>query len=203
MKNVVIRAPLLTASGYGVHSRQIFKWLIGREDFTVSTQCVPWGHTSWIVNPEYEDGIISEIMSRSSPDSEKKYDISFQVQLPDEWDVTLAKINIGISAVVETDRCNPEWIESVNKMDLVIVPSNHAKLALTNSGDVTTPIVVVPESYHESIDLENNESINLEIDTKFNFLIVGQLTGNTPTTDRKNLFNTIKWLCGHFLKMKM
>ena len=198
MKNVVIRAPMLTASGYGVHSRQIFKWLMGREDFNVSTQCVPWGHTSWIVNPDYEDGLIGEIMSRSNPESKNKYDMSFQVQLPDEWDVSLASINIGISAVVETDRCNQEWVDAVNKMDLVIVPSNHAKLALTNSGEVTTPIIVVPESYHENIDVKNDKPIKLDIDTNFNFLIIGQLTGSTPGTDRKNLFQTIKWLCEIF-----
>ncbi len=32
-KNVVIRAPLLSQSGYGVHSRQIAKYLLNRKDF--------------------------------------------------------------------------------------------------------------------------------------------------------------------------
>ena len=32
----------------------------------------------------------------------------------------------------------------------------------------------------------------------FNFLIISQLTGNSPDTDRKNIFNTIKWICEAF-----
>ena len=46
-----------------------------------------------------------------------------QLQLPDEWDSNLAKKNIGVSAFVETDRCNPQWIDKCNEMDAVIVPS--------------------------------------------------------------------------------
>ena len=45
-KKVLIRAPLLTVSGYGVHSRQVFKWLLSREDFDVTTHVVNWGTTS-------------------------------------------------------------------------------------------------------------------------------------------------------------
>ncbi len=198
MKNVVIRAPLLTASGYGVHSRQIFKWLDSREDFKVSTQCVPWGHTSWIVNPDFENGLIKRIMDCSNPDTDFKYDISFQVQLPDEWDINLAKFNVGVSAAVETDRCNPDWVTAANRMDLVIVPSQHARLSLVNTGEINTPIVVVPESYHEEIDASGSSAIDLNIDTNFNFLVVGQLTGDRPENDRKNLYCTLKWMCEAF-----
>ena len=66
-KSVVIRAPLLSSSGYGVHSRQIFKWLISREDFQVYAQVVQWGVTSWMINPELENGLIGEVMKRSGP----------------------------------------------------------------------------------------------------------------------------------------
>ena len=46
----------------------------------------------------------------------------------------LQKTNIGVSAVVETDRCNPEWIKSMNAMDAVIVPSEHVKNIILNTG---------------------------------------------------------------------
>ena len=55
-KNVVIRAPLLSQSGYGVHSRQIAKYLLNREDFATTTQIVNWGNTPWILNHDAENG---------------------------------------------------------------------------------------------------------------------------------------------------
>ncbi|MAF25501.1 hypothetical protein CL634_08020 [bacterium] len=197
MKNVIIRAPLLSVSGYGVHSRQVFKWLTRREDFEVFSQVVQWGNTSWMISGDMEDGIVDEIM-KSSRECPAKPDISFQVQLPDEWDNNLANINIGISAVVETDRCNPKWIECMNKMDAVIVPSRHVKDIVENTGRVTTKLFIIPEWYYEDIDLNKECNIDLNIDTKFNFLSIAQFTGNEPDTDRKNLFYTLKWFCESF-----
>jgi len=196
-KNVVIRAPLLSQSGYGVHSRQIAKWLFTRVDFSTTTQVVNWGNTPWLLNHDAEDGLIGQIFERTNT-GRSTFDISFQVQLPNEWDPKLAKFNVGVTALVETDKCNPVWINNINQMDLVIVPSQFVKKTIYNTGiDVTTKIVVVGESYHESID-KDIAPLFLDIDTKFNFLVFGQFTGMTPQTDRKNLFNTIKWLCEEF-----
>jgi len=199
LKTVLLRAPLLSYSGYGVHSRQIFRWLMTKPDLDVRTQILEWGNTSWMINPDYEGGLCGEIMKRSNgtPD-DLPYDISYQVQLPDEWDESLGKFNVGISAFVETDKCNPEWLKCVNKMDSVIVPTTHIKKTIQNTGETTTSISVVPEAYIESIDNESINPLNLEIGTKFNFLIVSQLTGTSSDTDRKNLFNTVKWMCDVF-----
>ena len=196
MKNVIIRAPLLSYSGYGVHSRQIFKWLLTRNDFNVVAQVVPWGTTSWMISPELEGGIIDDIMTRSRPTSTKS-DISIQVQLPDEWDSNLGNFNIGVSAFVETDRCNPSWIEKINTMDLVVVPTEHVRDTIMRSGSPTTPVVVVPESYLEEID-EDIEPLSVDLDTSFNFLVLGQFTGSDPYNDRKNLLLTLKWMFEEF-----
>jgi len=196
-KNVVIRAPLLSQSGYGVHSRQIAKYLLNRKDFVTTSQIVNWGNTPWNLNHDAEDGLIGRIFE-SSITRRTNFDVSFQVQLPNEWDTKLAKFNVGVTALVETDKCNPAWIEKINSMDLVIVPSKFVKKTIYDTGvEVTTKVVVVGESYHESIDKEISD-IDLNIDTKFNFLVFGQFTGSLPQTDRKNLFNTIKWLCEEF-----
>jgi glycosyltransferase involved in cell wall biosynthesis len=196
-KNVVIRAPLLSQSGYGVHSRQIAKYLLNRKDFETASQIVNWGNTPWILNHDAEDGLIGRIFE-SSITKRTIFDVSFQVQLPNEWDIKLAKFNVGVTALVETDKCNPAWIEKINNMDLVIVPSKFIKKTIYDTGvEVTTKVVVIGESYHESIDKEISD-IDLNIDTKFNFLVFGQFTGSLPQTDRKNLFNTIKWLCEEF-----
>ena len=197
IKKITLRAPLLSISGYGVHSRQIFKWLETRSDFDMSVQVVPWGNTSWMIDPELEEGAIGRIMNLSHQ-HESQPDISFQVQLPDEWDINLAKFNIGISAVVETDKCNPAWVENINKMDCVIVPSNHIKNTVLATGNITTPIHVIPEWYIEEIDSDSPKKLDIALSTSFNFLSVAQFTGNDPENDRKNLFYTVKWFCEAF-----
>ena len=198
-KRVLVRAPLLTISGYGVHCRQLFKWALSREDFEVSTECLPWGVTPWLVNSEDKDGLVGEIMKRSiSADQANGYDISFQVQLPNEWNPNLAKFNVGVTAAVETDRCNPSWIQCCNAMDLVIVPSQHTKNVLISSGNLQTPVIVVSESYYDVIDNPDLSPLDLDLKTDFNFLVFGQFTGNNPENDRKNLYYTVKWLCEEF-----
>jgi glycosyltransferase involved in cell wall biosynthesis len=37
-----------------------------------------------------------------------------------------------------------------------------------------------------------------EIDTTYNFLLFGQVTGNDLNSDRKNLFYSVKWFCEEF-----
>ena len=195
-KKVIIRAPLLSLSGYGTHSRQIFKWLISRDDLDVMTQPVPWGITSWMINPDLEGGLVGEVMRRTTQNCSS--DVSFQVQLPNEWDSTLGQKNVGISAFVETDICNPQWAnECCNAMDMVIVPSNHVTSCIENSGATKTPIKMIPESYYDCIR-NDIPKFDIDFETDFNFLVVGQLTGLNPENDRKNVFYTIKWLCETF-----
>jgi len=202
-KSVIIRAPLLSVSGYGVHSRQIYKWLENRNDMDIIAQVVQWGNTSWMINNEMENGLVGRIV-QNSRDLNGQADISIQVQLPDEWDSNLAKLNIGVSAVVETDCCNPLWIDAMDKMDAVIVPSEHIKKTILNTknsqgvGTTKTRIFVIPEWYHEEIDNESYEQLGIKFDTDFNFLLVSQFTGHDPYNDRKNIFNTIKWFCEAF-----
>jgi glycosyltransferase involved in cell wall biosynthesis len=193
MIKVLIRGPLLSMSGYGVHARQIFKYLNARNDFNVECALTPWGHTPWYVNPDALSGLVGDIMQKSTPTG--NYDISFQVQLPNEWDNKLARKNVGVTAAVETDKCNPEWVRCCNAMDVVIVPSTHVLSTLKRSGHTTTKYFVVAESYFDK--LKDNHTLDLELDTNFNFLVFGQLTGDVQT-DRKNTFNTIKLIKEQF-----
>ena len=80
-KKVILRAPLLTQSGYGVHSRQIATWLFARPDLDVKVQLLPWGDTPWILRKS--DPLIETIMQRSVP-IEGQADVTFQLQLPNE-----------------------------------------------------------------------------------------------------------------------
>jgi hypothetical protein len=198
-KRVLLRGPVLTQSGYGVHARQVAKWLFDRSDFDVDVQALPWGDTPWLIDKNIDEGFIGRLMEKTVDPSGKVYDLSVQLQLPNEWDPSLAKVNIGITAGVETDRCNPEWIPACNRMNMVIVPSQHTKNALTSTGNVTCPLHVIPEAYSEAIGYKEATKIDgLDFSTPFNLLLFGQLTGNNPENDRKNIFYTVKWLCEVF-----
>jgi len=206
-KKVILRAPVLTQSGYGVHSRQVARWLFDqmdqRDDLEVFVEPLQWGVTPWVVNTDSYDGLIGRLVQHSTQSDH--YDVSLQLQLPNEWNPFLADYNIGITAAVETDKCNQEWVKHVNQMDMVIVPSEFVKSVIHNAGvEVTTKIVVVPEAFtdaclDDALNVSENGSydtvINLSnIETEFNFLVFGQFCGNNPDNDRKNLAYTIKWM---------
>ena len=193
MATVLIRGPLLSQSGYGVHSRQIVKWLL-ESGHELSCQVLPWGITPWYLNGDDLDGLIGEIMQRTSPPNEKP-DYSFQIQLPDEWDSSLAHKNFGVTAAVETNFCNPAWIGACNLMDGVIVPSNFTAGVLKNSGKLTTKVHVIPESFPVGFEKDAKSTKFFNLRSKRNFLLFGQLTAPTPDLDRKNTFNAIKWFC--------
>jgi hypothetical protein len=197
MKKVLVRGPLLSISGYGEHARQVFRWAISNPEFDVRVEITPWGMTSWHVNPESEGGLVGRIMQASNQQGFEP-DVTFQIQLPNEWNPTLGKVNVGITAAVEADKCNPQWIECCNRMSCIIVPSEFVKGVLTRTGNLQVPCLVVPESFNPEM-VGGQPGLELpEVETRTNFLLVGQVTGNTPETDRKNIFFTVKWFCETF-----
>jgi glycosyltransferase involved in cell wall biosynthesis len=195
---ILLRAPLLTLSGYGIHSRQVFEWLESIKDAELTVEILQWGATPWLLSSEIDEGIVGRIMSKSKEVKQGIYDYTFQVQLPDEWDPSLGKKNIGISAFVETDRCSVKWIDKCNKMDAIIVPSTFTKTVAQRSGSITTPVYVIPEWYNSFIDSEDLKPTKLNLPSKFNYLMIGTLTSQSPEADRKNILFGVKWFCEQF-----
>lgn len=196
MKKVILRGPFLSESGYGTHARQLARWIFLKADIDPYFYLVQWGNTPWMLDADADAGLVRKIIQNARP-CIGKADISYQVQLPNEWDPTLANYNVGVTAGVETDRCNPQWISACNAMNLVVVPSTHVANTLKASGVLTTPIVVVPESFPDAM-LQEVPEFDPGIITDFNFLIFGQLTGTNAYSDRKNTMFAIKWLCEEF-----
>lgn len=188
---------MLTQSGYGVHSVQVARWLLSKPDLDVKFQPVPWGVTPWHVDRSALDGLVGAVIDRSVSSEPTGFDVSVQLQLPNEWSVNAAKINVGMTAAVESDICNPEWRTNCANMSMVIVPSQHAKKSLG-----VESIKIVPEAYAEECAQEVQQSAveKFKFSTPFNFLVFGQLTGNNQFNDRKNLFFTLKWLFEEFGK---
>ncbi len=200
--NVIVKGPLLSISGYGVHARQVWQWARSHADWNVYADIVPWGMCTYYLDAEQEDGVIGDVMRSSSTPANAKHDLSLQILLPDEWDSDLAHKNVGITAGIEADRCNPAWVQACNRMDKVIVPSTYSKNSFINGGLDPAKISNVPEAITCGTNLTPNAiELNSKLDsisTDFNFLVFGQLTSNDVRTDRKNTVNCMKWICEEF-----
>lgn len=127
----------------------------------------------------------------------------------------IGNYNILITAGIETNISAPIWIEGLNKMDLILVPSQHSKDVFMNTifdkQDPNTkqivgklkcekPIEVVGEGFNEDIfkfipslpkESEINKELN-EIDEKFCFLFTGSWLNGQFNEDRKNITGLIK-----------
>ena len=205
-KRVLVRAPVLTRSGYGEHSRFVLRALRTQEDkLDIYVLPVNWGQCGWIYNDDEERKWLDELITKTAhyqQGGQAQYDMSIQVTIPNEWQ-PLAPINIGVTAGIETNKVAPVWLERANIMDKVITISNHSKNTFLNTvydavhketGEklqlrCNKPIDIVRYPVKEF----ENTNLNLKLETDFNFLTVAQWG------PRKNLENTIKWFVEEFI----
>jgi len=226
----LVKAPALTNSGYGRHSRQIINALLQDEMFEVYTESLNWGNCSYLTHETEEKKKLLELIRKTEvykmqggPDD---WDLFIHVTIPNEFEKR-AKFNIGITAAIESDRCSHVWIQKCNEMDLIIVPSEHAKKGIegttvdwhnektgqTGVIKLTKPIVICNEgidinifkNYRQVVQMpssfkEYHDKIKLEPD--FNFLCVGQWGPGTYKEDRKNIAQTIRYFIETFLGQK-
>lgn len=196
-KKVLLVGPVLSNSGYGEHARCVLRSLIDNiTKFDIYIHPTQWGHTSTNIDETPENRFILDCISRTQ-NYKGEYDISLQVALPNEWK-PLAKKNIGFTAAVETDRCNPNWIQACNQMDQVVVVSDHAGKSLSNfkyplqdekgntkgvlSLEKSYTVIGYPVKQHEASDFSNK----LDIPEKC-FLSVAQAA---PRKDYQTLIKT-------------
>lgn len=213
MMKMIFRGPVLTASGYGVHSRQLLRSVIESGDYEISVEPTKWGETPFLIGDS--DPFIKEILALCTRREQERqgnveYDISVQVTIPNEFQ-KLAKINIGVTAGIEVDRVSPEWIIKANEMvDLLIVPSVHS--AETFGGiqyqddkggmlKLSRPMALVPEGvdtrFFNTDPVEDLVGLD-QVDTEFNFLSVGLGLDKPIGEDRKNIANLVKWFLERF-----
>ena len=192
MRTCIISSPVATQSGYGHHAREFitnaFKYK--NNDWDIKLVSMPWGHTpfTYPLPIEWMKNIIP-LPLRQQPD------IWVQITVPNEFQA-VGKFNIGVTAGTEGDVCPEAWIESINKMQLIIVPSEFTKKAFENTAEkhkltITTTIKVVPEYFNESIyNKKNNTAKILELQNikeSFCFLFVGHWLQGQLGEDRKNI----------------
>ena len=131
----VISAPPDTYSGYGARSRDFIKAIyeLKKDEWDIKILPQRWGQTPWgfIKNNKEEWGWMEEMFIYDGR-LPKQPDVWFQITVPNEFQ-TLGKVNIGVTAGIETTVCDPSWIEGCNRMDVTLVSSRHAKQVLESS----------------------------------------------------------------------
>ena len=197
IKKVLLKGPLFTNSGYGVHSRQVFTALSQRSDIDLFLIPTEWGNTSWILNHEFNNGIIKKMLNYAKKDLKNvDFDVSYQVSLPNEWS-NLAIKNVGITAGFEADIVKESWINACNLMDIIITPSEFTRMAFVKTSNTSKTklkrkIKVINEWYYDKFDvIEEDKSYFDFLKYHKNILIMGQITASHPDADRKNILKTI------------
>jgi len=149
-KLVVIQCPLQTRSGYGDHSADLVRAIIkNRPDWELKIIPMLWGGCPLT---EFSDDSDESKLIRSmylTKQLDRQPDLYIQITVPNEFR-NIGKYNIGITAGIETTIADSTWIEGCNRMDLIIVPSNHAKNVFLNS-------------VYDQIDKQNNKVGELKV----------------------------------------
>ena len=122
-RSVVMIAPFNTRSGYGDHARSIYYSIMDREDLDIKCLDVKWGSTPRNhLRPEVKrhQKLLSSFTTQDKITSQP--DLLIDIRIPNEF-MNGGKVNIGITAGVETNVVSPEFLDGMNKMSLNIVPS--------------------------------------------------------------------------------
>ena len=205
IKKILLKAPVLTRSGYGEQSRFALRSLRSRPDlFDIYIQPLQWGLTSWINICDEERNWIDQTIEKTFGHIQQggNFDMALQVTIPNEWE-NIAAVNIGYTAGIETNKVAHQWIEKGNLIDKILVVSSHSKNVYEN-----TVYTGVNEQTNEQFEFtlqktvdainypvkafEELPKLDLKLHYDFNFLAVAQFG------PRKNLPNTIKWFVEEF-----
>ena len=132
MKNTFyISCPIDTYSGYGARSRDFVKALIELDEYDIRILPQRWGSTPFGFIKEHKEkwGFLEKHITQQVS---AQPDIWCQITVPNEF-MPYGKYNIGLTAGIETDACAAEWVEGMNKMDLILTSSDHSKRVLSQT----------------------------------------------------------------------
>ena len=195
MRTVVIASPVATQSGYGHHAREIIANFIEQrgKEWDIKLLSLPWGHTpfTYPIPINWNQRIIPMPITYQP-------DIWVQVTVPNEFQA-VGKYNIGVTAGTEGDICPADWIDKLNAMQLVIVPTTFTKTVFENTAKqhnkpITTRIEVIPEYFDETIynnNVTGQLSVLDQITESSAFLSVGHWLQGQLGEDRKNIGGVI------------
>ncbi len=220
-KLMLICAPVSSRSGYGDHARDLVRAFLKIDKFDIKIQDVNWGETPRdSLDSKLDKNIIDCILLE--PKMDRQPDVYVDIRIPNEFQ-TWGKINIGITAGIETTAVSNVWIEGCNKMDLVLVPSEHSKDGFVKAlyekmqqmpdgqqqkvGELKLekPIEALFEGVDENVFKPiDNSSLDLVDDIKedFAFLHVGLWGKGGYGEDRKDISKLVKIFYESFANKK-
>ena len=222
----VISCPIDTYSGYGARARDFVKALyeLKKDEYDIEILAQRWGSTPWgyIKDHSEEWGFLEPLLAKQQ--MTKQPDLWIQITVPNEFQ-NVGKFNIGVTAGIETTLCPASWIDGLNKMNLTLASSKHAKDIMMSTGykeqdkngvalrdlKVEKPIEVLFEGvdldkyfYVADEDLDGTDLVQEldEIKEEFCFLFVGHWLQGDLGEDRKNVGLTIKTFLETFRNKK-
>ena len=227
-KLMLICAPVSSRSGYGDHARDLVHSFIKHNKYDIKILDVRWGEcprNALDNNNQNDIEIINRILPQ--PQMDRQPDVYVDIRIPNEFQ-QWGKVNIGITAGIETNVVSEKWLEGCNKMDLVIVPSEHSKDGFIKTiyekiqnlpnnqqqkvGELKLekPMEVLFEGVDDSYKPLENDEINSEffnmlnekVSEEFAFLFVGQWTQGGYGEDRKDISRMIKVFYESFANKK-
>jgi glycosyltransferase involved in cell wall biosynthesis len=208
---VVVSSPIDTISGYGARSRDFVRSLIKvkGDEWDIRLLSQRWGDCPFgALNPEVEED--KDLLDRIIIDGrmERQPDVWFQITVANEFQ-PIGKVNIGVSALVETTILPSDLMEGMNRMDFSIVSSNFVKSTAQqtsfdrldqNTGQKQGELRLEKkvQVLFEGVDVSkyrkiDKDSIDLsEIKEEFCYLSVGHWLSGDVGEDRKQLTTLVK-----------
>jgi glycosyltransferase involved in cell wall biosynthesis len=191
---LAISCPVSSRSGYGDHARDLVRSLIEMDKFDIKILDQPWGSCPRNALTTNDKEIYEKILT--APLSIQP-DVWIQVTVPNEFQ-PVGKYNIGITAGIETTIAVADWVEGCNRMDRIIVPSEHSKYSLQSSS--------YQKKNQQTGEVVHELKINVPIDVLFEGLDtdIWKKTSKIP----KKINETINKIpedfcylyCGHWLE---
>jgi len=215
---LLFQGPVRSRSGYGDHTRDLLISLIAMDKYDIQIAATRWGDCAETgLDTNNPDHIALNTRILQTNNLKTQPDIYINCSVPNEFQ-PVGKFNIGITAGIETTACDAVWLEGCNRMDLIIVPSEHSKNIFTSTtydkmskeGKVVGSLKLEKpiEVLFEGLDLDvyrqtDNipETVNDSLDSieeDFNFLYVGHWLSGKLGHDRKDTGMLIKSFCEAF-----
>ena len=217
-----IMAPVETRSGYGDHARDLITSLIEMDMFDIKIKSVKWGNTPMTgLDKDRPEHLEIEKRLYWEQGLNVQPDVMIHIGVPNEFQ-NWGKFNVGITAGIETTQCSSDWIQGLNKMDMIIVPSQHSKdvfeKTIFEKKDEQTnqtigelkcevPIHVLFEGVNIDIFKKTNEK-DEEVEEMMSqvkgecFLFVGHWLKGEMGQDRKDVSGLVKVFCETFKNQK-
>ena len=204
----VVSCPADTYSGYGARARDFVKALVkAKPDWDIKILSQRWGNTRFGYLEDHKE---FELKARIIPQMTQQPDYWFQITVPNEFQRVGKAYSCGVTAGIETTVCDASWIEGINRVDMTLVSSQHAKKVFTDSKfekkdqagntigviQLEKPVEIlfegvdldtyfhIPENEYPKTDL--TEELD-QIEEKFCYLFVGHWLQGAIGEDRKNV----------------